>query len=244
MRNFFYYIVLCSFSISVQAEQIFNWTNNNIQFLTGGGFELGTSYRNTVTFEHADGWKYGENYLFIDAIERDDVGIEVYGEWYPRLQLGKLMNKSDYSDTLNRLSIVGGINAGNQPRQDKFKAFLLGVGVNVPIPAFDFFQIDFMAYKSDDVNTTGIQITPAWSMPFQISNLKFKFRGFLDWISADATGGEDYILTQPQLLMDVGDLFGNSDQVYLGVEYWYWHNKFGINGVTEHAAQAMLLYDF
>jgi nucleoside-specific outer membrane channel protein Tsx len=120
----------------------------------------------------------------------------------------------------------------------------LGGGISLDIPHTEFIQLDVMALKQDDVNSIGIQITPAWSIPFSLGGLSFKFRGFLDWVSASATGGVDYILTQPQLLLDAGQLLGHKDRLYVGIEYWYWHNKFGIKGITEQSAQAIIMYNF
>ncbi len=58
----------------------------------------------------------------------------------------------------------------------------------------EFVRLNIMAYKSDEGNSTGIQITSSWNIPFSIGGLNFKFRGFLDWQSASATGGEDSII--------------------------------------------------
>ena len=37
---------------------------------------------------------------------------------------------------------------------------------------------------------------------------------------------------------------GRKGQFYAGVEWQYWHNKFGIDGVTESVAQAQLKWLF
>jgi len=221
-----------------------DWSSNNIQILSGDGFKLGSSHHNTITIEHADGWRYGGNFVFLDIIQRDDIGLEVYGEWYPRLSIAKLLNKDISIGVIKDLSLVGGINAGSEPSNDPFMAFLLGIGIKFDAPTFDFFQIDIKSFQAENVNTIGIQITPSWSLPFSIAGLNFEFRGFLDWSSASATGGTDYLFTQPQVLLDVGDILGESSQFYAGIEYWYWHNKFGINGVTEQSAQIMFMYKF
>ncbi len=244
MKKLIILIFISGLSIESQSTELFEWSSNNIQFLSGSGFELGSSHHNTITLEHADGWKYGENFLFLDFIQRDDIGLEVYGEWYPRLSHNKLSGKDLSLGLIKDFSILGGINAGSEPSNDPFVAFALGAGFSLDIPYAEFVQLDVMAYKSDEVNSTGIQITPSWSIPFSIGRLNFKFRGFLDWQSASATGGEDFILTQPQLLLDVGHLLSHKNKLYAGVEYWYWHNKFGIDGVTEQSAQITLLYSF
>ncbi len=77
----------------VHADGIFEWTSSNFQILHGSGFKLGADARSTITVEHANGWRYGDNFLFIDVTQRDDVGVEVYGEWFPRMSLSRLSNK-------------------------------------------------------------------------------------------------------------------------------------------------------
>ena len=52
------------------------------------------------------------------------------------------------------------------------------------------------------------------------------------------------MLTQPQLLFDVGALQGQRDKLMLGVEWWYWKNKYGIEGQDESAPQAEVIYYF
>jgi len=244
MYRLIIFTLLYFLSVMSHAENIFDWTSTNIQLLSGEGFELGSSRHNTFTLEHANGWKYGENFLFIDVIQRSNIGLEVYGEWYPRLSLNKISNKNLSMGIFNDFSLVAGINSGSEPSTNPFTAYLLGGGISFQIPHTEFIQLDIMAYKQDDINSVGLQITPAWSIPFTLAGLDFKFRGFLDWVSDAATGGVDYILTQPQLLLDVGQLSGQSDKLYVGIEYWYWRNKFGIKGVTEKSIQATLLYNF
>ena len=87
MQKSFLLLVMFLVSANLYADDIFEWSSSNIQLLSGDGFHLGSSRHNTITLEHADGWRYGENFLFIDVIQRSDIGIEVYGEWYPRTKL-------------------------------------------------------------------------------------------------------------------------------------------------------------
>jgi len=241
LLSLFLNLVLYSTS---HAAPLFDWTSNNIQVLTGGSYELGPERRNSMTLEHANGWAYGENFAFLDIINRDDIGTEYYGEFYPRLSLSKMTGKKPSNNLFKDFSLVAGFNLSNQPKSDPFKAYLLGAGVAFHVPNMDYFQIDILAFKSDNTESTGIQISPVWSVPFQIGSLRFKFKGFIDWQSKKATGGEYFILAQPQLLLDIGQLAGHSDQVYAGIEYSYWRNKFGIKGLTEKVPQAMLMITF
>ena len=54
--------LLCIFS---QTSYSFDWTASNIQLLYGSDFEFGDRDRTTVTVEHANGWKYGQNFFFV-----------------------------------------------------------------------------------------------------------------------------------------------------------------------------------
>ena len=60
----------------------FDWITSNVQLLHGGNFELGDKDRTTVTVEHANGWKYGKNFFFVDVLNRRDIGVEVYDAVY------------------------------------------------------------------------------------------------------------------------------------------------------------------
>ncbi len=46
-----------------------------------------------MTFEHASGWDYGDNFFFVDIKHiADKDGNGYYGVWHPRFNLGKLSN--------------------------------------------------------------------------------------------------------------------------------------------------------
>jgi nucleoside-specific outer membrane channel protein Tsx len=229
--------------LTVLAEST-GWRSSNIQFLHGNQYELGPSTRESITIEHASSWQLGESYFFSNIFNRRDEGTELYAEFYPRITWKAVTEKPLPSRLLDDMSLVAGINIGNLPRHDPFKAYLLGVGVKFKVPAMDYLKLDFMAFKADAVDTTGIQISPIWGMKFDLGRHRLMFKGFLDWQSRNATGGEATILAQPQLLLDIGHYWKHSNQIYAGVEYSYWYNKFGIDGVIERVPQAMILIPF
>lgn len=226
------------------ASPIFDWTSNNIQILHGNDFKLGDKSRTLLTIEHVDGWRYGENFFFIEFIDRDDTGTAVYGEFYPRLSWSKITGQTPSSSFIKDFSLVGGFNGGSLPKEDPYRAYLLGLGTHFNVPAMDFLFIDIMAFKAENVHTTAVQITPVWSAPFKIGSLPFIFKGFLDWQSRKATGENSSILTQPKLLLDIGQLLGTKNTFHAGIEYQYWHNKFGIKGLTESMPQAIIMTTF
>ncbi|WP_273149998.1 outer membrane protein OmpK [Methylophaga thiooxydans] len=221
-----------------------SWRSSNIQFLHGNQYELGPKTRESITLEHASSWRYGESYFFSNIFNRRDVGTEFYAEFYPRLTWKSVTKQNLPVAMLDDLSIVAGINTGNLPRNDPFTAYLLGLGLKFKAPAMDYLKLDVMTFKSENVKTTGIQVSPIWGMKFNLGKHLFLFKGFLDWQSAKATGQKATLLTQPQLLLDIGHYWQHDNQLYAGVEYSYWYNKLGLDGVIERVPQAMILIPF
>lgn len=242
MFNKFWLGLILNFIVS--SVQAFDWTSNNIQFLYGDTFKLGDKSRSTITIEHSDGWQYGSNFFFVDIVNRNDMSTELYAELYSYFSLNKLTGKNLSFGFIKDMDIMLGLNISNKPEYDNYKAYLFGMNFQINAPAFDYLQISVSALKNDNVNNKyGVQITPVWSMPFEIKHLKFKFRGFTDFnLGNTSNTGQFSILSQPQLLLDVGDLVGlSSNTFYIGTEYQHWHNKFGVKGVDEHVVQAMII---
>lgn len=222
----------------------FDWTSSNIQALYGSDFEFGDRDRTTFTVEHANGWQYGQNFFFVDVADRNDIGLEVYAEVYSYLSLNKISGNNFSLGPIKDISFMAGINISNKPEYDHFKAYLAGLSFDLSNQYFDYLQLDVTAYKSDDVrHKYGLQITPVWSYPFEIASAKFKFRGFTDFRTANTNNsGNFHILAQPQVLLDIGDLTGvKSDTVFVGTEFSYWHNKFGVKDIEESVVQAMVI---
>ncbi|RDD62194.1 DUF5020 family protein [Ferruginivarius sediminum] len=231
-----------------------DFSSTGVDVLYGTDYELGSNGDDgtdavTLTFEHFSTWTYGDNYFFFDAVfeSNGDENTRVYGEYYPRISIGKVTGHDLSANVAEGLgfqdvSLSVGVNAGNDVR-----ILTYGPSWNFNIPGFTFFQLDTYAYDdvSDSNLDTTYQITPSWSMPFEVQGLKFEFRGFVDFIGDQGSGTEPQIVAQPQLRLDLGDLIFNSPgQLTLGTEFSWWHNKFGVDGVTDNVWQALVGYRF
>ena len=226
---------------------LFDWTSTDIQALYGHGFVLGESKISTITLEHADGWKYGDNFFFVDLYQRwkpNGINVEAYGEWYSHLSLKKTTGWSPPLPGLKDILLSGGVNAGSKPADSPFLAYLGGIRFDFSAPRFDYLQLYVHAYKNDQNLHTGMQITPVWSVPFTVGEQRFKFRGFMDFSTSQTGAGSWHWLAQPQLLFDVGALQGTPDKLMVGCELWYWKNKYGVKGKTDVAPQVALYYAF
>ncbi len=240
----FYLLILCFY---VPLASGIDWSSQNIQFLYGSNFELGDNDRPTITVEHADGWRYGTNFFFVDTAFRNDIGVEVYAEVYSYLSLNKLSGNHHQFGPVRDISLVAGINISNKPESDNFKAWLGGISFDLSNRYFDYLQLDITAYKDDNISGKyGLQVTPVWSYPFSLGDIRFKFRGFTDFrFGYTNANGNFIILAQPQMLIDVGDLAGwKKDTLYVGTEYSYWLHKFGLANVNESVVQGMIIAFF
>ena len=215
-----------------------SWGVTGVQLLHGTGFELGPDSRDIFTFEHASGWGLGSNFFFFDVTQPFGSDTDIYGEWYPRLSWSKLGLMSEGTGLLRDVSFTASLNAGQE-----FRAYLAGVTFHLNVPGFTYVDLDVMAYDDrSDTDVTYI-VTPAWDLPFAAGRLGCRFRGFVDLIGAEGERAQQ-LLAQPQLLVDLGRLWGREGAFFVGVEYQYWHNKYGVDGVTESLPQVMALWQF
>jgi nucleoside-specific outer membrane channel protein Tsx len=244
------------------------WSATEIEFLHSSRFREPANpddvSKNIVTFQHADGYSLGRNFMFVDLLksgnqERDLSGnpespTEIYAEAYTTLSLSRLTGKPLASGPFRDFGLTAGLNIGNKDSQlhPKPRVYLAGVTVDFAVPS-GFFNVDFLGYWDHgcydgiaycpDYRPT-YQITPSWLIPFSLGSVDVEFSGFIDIIGARGAGTVHQVLSQPQLRFDIGKPFGHKGQFYAGIEYQYWHNKFGSNGVNESHPQLLLVWKF
>ncbi len=214
-----------------------DWSSTNVQFLKGDDFESpfgGEKYSNNIaTLEHASGWKYGDNFFFVDVINGDgDSDTEFYGELQPRFSLSKI-GGYQYGGFIKDILIATQWNFGKDSGAN-VSAYLIGVGFDLAVPGAAFFQ--FNAYQRNEHNSAGpyytndstYQLNIAGLFPFKLGSTSWSIGGFADYIGK-IEDGKAHLLLVPQILMDVGALAGAPGRVEVGIEYSYWKNKFGVD---------------
>jgi nucleoside-specific outer membrane channel protein Tsx len=219
------------------------WSSTNMQYLYGSGYELASSEdASIITLEHASGWKYGDNFFFFDIFQPFDKDNDIYGEWHPRLSFGKMTGNSWAFGPVKDVLVATELNVGTA-----WRAYLYGAGFDLDLPHFAFFSVNFFLRKefnsAFDVEYSTYQISPSWSLPFNLGNARFDFTGFLDYAGSDGDFKAN-LLTAPQLLLDVGNFSGKPGNFFVGVEYQYWKNKYGVDGIDESVAQLMAKWYF
>ena len=74
-----------SFCLTAPPVQAADWSTTELQLQYGTldvPFVGGDTDTLTVTLQHASGWKYGDNFFFVDWLMADNDTRDVYGEWY------------------------------------------------------------------------------------------------------------------------------------------------------------------
>jgi len=220
------------------------WNAFNAQALYGSTFELGPAKVETLTLEWANGWTYGDNFVFADITRPLSNGTAIYGEWTPRLSISKLTGKTFRKGVVQDILLSGTLELGNG-----ITNYLIGGAVDFAIPGFNFFQINGYLRENPDLSGVTWQMTVVWDTVFKTGRLRWAFLGYLDWAGSEGIAGalayeKRNLQLQPQLLLDLGSLMGQPDKVFGGVEWLYWKNKFGVSGVDESVVQVMIKVAF
>ena len=242
------------------AARSLEWQTNEIQYqygkldvptFAGGGDE----YVSIVTLQHASGWKYGDNFAFVDFSNGSEQGHDIYGEAYANFSIGKISGKDLSVGIIRDFGVIMGYNWG---KEAKVRKFLPGVRTALDVPGFTFVNFDVMAYidnnsgasaggapKEDDSYIVDV----SWAAPWSWGEHSFSFEGHMEYVgSRDNEFGEKvegHFLAQPQLRYDLGQtLWNKADTLFVGVEFQYWDNKLGDKDTDERATQLLAVYRF
>ena len=238
-----------------QAETF--WTNTSLSVLSGSdyvnpfndyfGAPETESDGTIITFENAGAYSWGKSFSFIDIVNSGDTAINA-NETY--LEIGadiSLTGGKGFKGAVKDVYFVSQIENGNPSGFESFTNYLGGVGARWNVPGFIFFDTNIY-YRANEKNDDDMQLTVAWGMPFNIGPAALAFDGFFDvtsgYDSNNDLGGQSIFHAQPQLKLDLGNLWGNPNKYYVGVEVDYWKNKFGVDGADQTALQAMAHINF
>jgi len=250
------------------------WGNTEVQLQALGELERvgtgGTADTTIITFQHAGGWEYGDNFFFMDYSRysvNNDANFpvadssELYGEWYSNFSLGAISGNDLSFGPVKDIGIVAGFNFA--PEVDS--AWVLpGVRFALDLPGFAFAQIDVTGYihqgggSADSPVFTVVDedssfmVDFAWAYPFKIGSTSWSIEGHLEYIDGrtqvnnfGTTELESWILFQPQIRLDLGEVLGQKAQrLFVGIEYQYWKNKLGEKGTDDNAAQLLAVWRF
>lgn len=218
-----------------QAAGLVQWQDNSLSYLYGKDFTVNPEIQQTITYEHVSGWSVGDLFFFTDFTkyngEEDFFNGDkaYYGEFSPRFSFGKILDKDMSFGIVKDVLISTTYEFG----EGDVESYLAGVGFDLAIPGFDFFQLNTYQRFPDGRDGDTFQITPVWKMTFPVGNSAIVFDGFIDWVVNSDGDYEKNIHINPQLKYDAGVHFGLKERSLLtGIEYSYWKNKYGIKDTS------------
>ena len=167
------------------AGDLFLWQTNSLTYLYGKNFAINPSIQQTVTFEHADKWKYGDNFLFVDRIfynGKDDPNKgphTYYGEFSPRLSFGKIFDRTLEYGPIKDVLLAMTYEYG----EGDSEAYLIGPGFDLAVPGFNYFTLNFYRRHTEGPRPgTGVwQITPSFSYTIPLGRSNLLIRAYMGW---------------------------------------------------------------
>lgn len=220
---------------SAQAEMY--WSTFSLSYLNGDHYKVGDKSRQVLTVEHASGHNWGDNFFFMDHLTSKDDTVSNYFELSPRLSLSYVTSSELSAGILKDVFIATTWEGG-----DAFNNYLYGLGVALDLPGFKYFGVNFYL-ANNDLWDDDEQVTFTWGVPFNIGGAEFLYDGFLDYSTSSDTNAKEMNFTS-QIKWDAGKLIGTKSPFYIGMEYAYWNNKFGIDGVDERNPCLLVKWHF
>ncbi|MDH0141619.1 outer membrane protein OmpK [Aquipseudomonas alcaligenes] len=216
------------------AADLLQWQDNSLTYLNGIDFKVDPPKQQTVTFEHASGWSFGDLFVFVDGIKYNTEatngagdGHTFYGEISPRLSLGKISGADLSFGPIKDVLLAATYEFG----EDDVDSYLLGPAVDLDIPGFDYFQLNTYLRTTDgrrDGDNVW-QITPVWSYTIPVGDSDLVIDGFMDWVVDNDDSYHANLHFNPQIKYDLAKAMGWGKRFYVGVEYDYWSDKYGID---------------
>jgi hypothetical protein len=237
----------------------FDWSDTSLSYRYGWQFkEPGVAngediVKNILNLSHADGYKYGSNFVSIDILKsgsndpanNSTVGaVELYGVFRTVLSGSKVFDTTAL--TFGPIKDIGlelgsDLETKNTAFAPEKRAIVIGPQFAIAIPQ-GFWNISIHLYhewnnngivgKPVDFNTTA-EAETAWAYPFVVGPVPLVFTGFLNIIAPKGRDGfgdqtRTEILAHPKIMVDVGQMAMEvPNKVLVGVGYEYWLNKFG-----------------
>ena len=211
-------LLVCA-SLPLRAEV--QWQDFSVTYLNGGHYRVDGPDKQVLTFEHVAGASWGDSFLFLDHLRGDNGSRSNYAEWSPRISLSKV------SGTAFKYGFIDDVLFTSTVEMSSLQTnFLYGVATDLTVPGFQYFKLNFYRRNNDGV-ADNWQLTTTWGLPFKVGEMEFLYDGFMDWSSATADQSASMNFTS-QLKWALHPLLNMKSKLYVGVEYVYWRNKYGI----------------
>jgi hypothetical protein len=245
---------------AAEQGKVFEWMNNSVGFRYGQQFTNPNNpdkfAKRVYNFTHADGYRYGSNFFNLDVFLSDSRdprkgtdhgGSEVYAVYRHQLYASRVFDQPLGTGLVKDYAFTFGFDANRNNNRASAKKRALVFGPTLKFNGAGVLDLSLMYYR--EKNHSGIpgakhpdhtfdatyMVNLTWLKPFQLGDHDAKFQGFVNYVGEK---GEDYFDkdTAPETLMRTSLMVAampgakRKPNLWFGVGYEYWHNKFGVDG--------------
>ena len=236
------------------------WMNNSVGFRYGQQFTNPNNpdafSKRIYSVTHASGYQYGSNFLNLDVFLSDSRdprkgtdhgGSEVYAGYRHQLYASRVFDTPLGTGLIKDYALTLGFDANRNNNFASAKKRALVLGPTLKFNTVGVLDLSLMYYKernhsgipgakeSDHTFDDTYLLNLTWMRPFEIGSHAAKFQGFINHVG---NKGEDFhgrdtaaeTLMRSALMVAVRPGKRVTPNLYLGVGYEYWHNKFGVDG--------------
>lgn len=251
-------VALALFSAGEAAA--LEWMNNSVGFRYGQQFTNPNNpnkfAKRIYSFTHASGYQYGSNFFNLDVFLSDNRdprkgtdhgGSEVYAVYRHQLFASRVFDQKQGDGLIKDYAFTAGfdVNRNNNRASSNKRAIVFGP--TLKFNTVGVLDLSLLYYR--ERNQTGIpgarheemtsdgtyNLNLTWLRPFQVGDHAAKFQGYINHVGEK---GEDYnnkdtaaeTLMRTSLMVAARPGKNIKPNLWFGVGYEYWHNKFGVDG--------------
>ena len=220
------------------TTQAATFSTTKVEALYGFDYKRGPGFSEVdeaiLTIANATGFTWGDSFFFLDTsnFDDDDGTGGTHMEFGPRYRFKKF----EEGGAIKAFYGIVQIDWDSGQFANKVTK-MAGLSLDWNVPGFRFVKTHLQFRDDPTFDGTSLQFNLVWNKGFKIGEENFSFEGFLDYTTSEGAS-ESSLLTQPQIMWHPTKHFA------LGLEYQYWQNRIGIDGLDEEAPQIIARWTF
>lgn len=263
-NNIYFFILI--FLVYTSQAKASDWSDTSLSYRTGTGFTepgIDNGIRKDIfTLFWINVNNMGKVFINIDLLSSDSSdpqedsksgAREIYGIYRQQWSLTEMTGRSWGIGPVKDVALTGGIDLGAKNDQFSSRPVKLRLGPTLNFDVLGFMDLGIFVRTERNYNgvtSTNVYFDPtyavnlAWTTP--LAEWSAQWKGFIDYVGpkgkdgfGNTTKGETVINTY--LMFDIGEPITKKGTLLAGVGYEYWHNKFGVSGISGSTTSTPML---